>query len=181
MKKLFFISCLILILSGCISANNVQTVKPTPTITCPAEQYACACATGGYCLKMGEMCISPSSPCPVQSISYLVSVENPDKFCNGTDMDSEGFRKTITTEKTATIPDVNPTEIQQIKSIISLATTGMCQTALSQLDIGVNNGTVFIPPMDGWAGISIAMCSCKPEVEVNLLRIPGITEVVWQE
>jgi hypothetical protein len=116
---------------------------------------------------------------PVQPITYLVSTADPNKYCNGDDMDSEGFRKTITEEKPLTISETNPTEIQKIKSIINAATTGMCNTALSQLDITVSNGTVSIPPMDGWAGISIAMCSCQPEVEVNLLRIPGITNVVW--
>jgi len=41
--------------------------------------------------------------------------------------------------------------------------------------------TRYCPPIPGWAGICIAMCTCKPEVEVNLLRLPGISKVVWED
>lgn len=95
-------------------------------------------------------------------------------------MDSAGYRATITKEKTF-IPTVpNPTTNQIIKDVVNVATTGVCNTVLNQLDITENNGIVTIPHIDGWAGISITMCSCKPEVEVNMLRIPGITQVLWQ-
>lgn len=55
------------------TSQNTQTTQtevtpnPNPTAenTCPAGQYSCACATGSYCLKMGAMCLNPTSPCPV--------------------------------------------------------------------------------------------------------------------
>jgi len=111
--------------------------------------------------------------------SYLVSTADKLKFCNGADMDSDGYRKTITKEVIATISG-NATMAQTAKNIAVLATDGQCQEALTQLEFTVDGDTVTIPPIDGWAGISIAMCSCKPEVEVNLLRLPGIKHIVWE-
>ena len=48
------------------SAPNPAPSNPTTANACPAGQYACACATGSYCLRMGAMCLSPSSPCPAK-------------------------------------------------------------------------------------------------------------------
>lgn len=95
-------------------------------------------------------------------------------------MDTAGYRKTITTQATTTTPPGDGSDIELVKTTIGLATTGMCQTVLKQLDITVNNGTVTIPPIDAWAGISISMCSCKPQVEVNVLRLPRVNNVVWK-
>ncbi len=83
MKKIIFMGSLLLILSGCAPTNSVQTTEKTPTPiatppaqtppaktppaqACPTGQYACACATGSYCLRMGAMCLTPTSPCPVK-------------------------------------------------------------------------------------------------------------------
>ncbi len=70
-------------------------------------------------------------------------------------------------------------QVELVKSIAVLSTTGQCQEAFKEMDFTVTGDTVHIPPINGWAGVSIAMCRCKPEVEVNLLRLPGITKVVW--
>jgi hypothetical protein len=32
--------------------------------TCPPRSHVCQCATGTYCLYLGAMCMSPSTPCP---------------------------------------------------------------------------------------------------------------------
>lgn len=111
--------------------------------------------------------------------TILVSSAESTKFCNGDDMDSDGFRKTITVEKSITLPE-NQTPSERAKSIVVASAQGMCQQVLQSLDITVSSGTVTIPPIDGWAGISIAFCSCKPLVEVNALRIPGISNVQWE-
>ncbi len=116
---------------------------------------------------------------PTQVISYLVSTEDPTKYCNGDNMDSAGYRETITIPKSTSTPELAPTKLQIIKATIDAATTGMCRDAMDQLDITENNGTVYIPPIDAWAGVSIVMCYCKPQVEVNVLHIPGIKDVVW--
>lgn len=114
-----------------------------------------------------------------QIISYLISKEDTTKYCNGVDMDSVGYQKTIIVKESTSTLEINPTKVQIIKAVINAATTGMCQSVLNQLDITENNGVVSIPPIDAWAGVSITMCSCKPQVETNLLQIPGITKVIW--
>lgn len=110
--------------------------------------------------------------------TILVSKEDTTKYCNGADMDSAGYRKSITVEKPIDVPPGTQLATH-VKMVAVAATTGMCQTALNGSDFSVKDGVVTIPPIEGWAGISIAMCSCQPQVEVNLLRLPGITKVVW--
>lgn len=112
-------------------------------------------------------------------ISMLFSKSDTTKYCNGADMDSEGYRKTIVAPKTVTLPSADLSGAKLAKAVAVLATTGQCHDALSQMDFTMTGDTINIPPMDGWAGISIAMCSCKPQVEVNLLRLPGVNKVVW--
>lgn len=116
-----------------------------------------------------------------QIVTYLVSPEPTTNYCDGVKMDSAAYQKTITVQKTTSTPDINPSNVQIIKTVISAATTGMCHDVMNQLNITEDAGTVFIPVIDVWAGYSIAMCSCKPQVEVNLLQIPGIKKVDWSE
>lgn len=112
-------------------------------------------------------------------ITYLVSLADPARYCNGADLDSAGYQKTIIVKKATSTAEINSTKLQIIKTVINAGTTGMCRRVMNQLNLTENNGTVYIPPIDGWAGESIVMCSCQPQVEVNLLQIPGITKVVW--
>lgn len=113
------------------------------------------------------------------TITYLISKEDKNKFCDGATMDSDGYRKTITTEVTSNVLKTGLTESELVKETAVLATDGMCQEALRQTDFNVTNGAVEIAPIEGWAGVSIAMCTCRPQVEVNLLRIPFVKQVVW--
>jgi len=113
------------------------------------------------------------------NIIYLVSKEDKIKFCNGATMDSEGYRKTITTEVVSDVPEAGLDQTALVKEVAILATDGMCQDVLKQTDFQVTDGIVKIAAIEGWAGISIAMCTCKPQVEVNLLRLPGIKQVIW--
>ena len=114
-------------------------------------------------------------------LTYLSSTEDRLQYCNGDKMDSDGYKKTITNKVTTNIVIDDMTQNEIAKATILAATSGMCQTVLKETDIRVQNHTVYIGPIDGWAGISIAMCSCKPEIEVNLLQLPGITKVVFEE
>lgn len=116
----------------------------------------------------------------MQSITYLVSEQDETLYCNGDDMDSDGYRKTIIQEKTALVPKGNGAQAELAKAILGLATKGNCRTSLLQSNITIQNGVVSIPAIDTWAGVSIALCSCIPQVEVNMLRLPGITKVMWQ-
>jgi hypothetical protein len=124
---------------------------------------------------------APTKPTPPvasqPATTILVSTANG--YCDGDNMDSDGYRKTLTKEQSIDLPP-NQTESERAKAIIIAATGGgMCSSVLEQLDITVENGALRIPPIDGWAGVSIVMCSCVPQVEVNALRIPGITKVEW--
>ncbi len=113
-----------------------------------------------------------------QTVTYLTSPDDTTNYCNGQNMNSAEYRKTITIPVTTTTA-ANLSQTELVKFVLNAATTGMCQAVLRQSNISVANGVVTIPPFDGWAGISIALCSCQPQVEVNALNIPGITKVVW--
>ncbi|MFA6486361.1 MAG: hypothetical protein WCT40_03275 [Candidatus Magasanikbacteria bacterium] len=132
-----------------------------------------------FCTAVCSKNLCVKSDPAVVSITYLISTEDKLKFCNGADMDSDGYRKTITQEITTTTIACDSLA-KTAQNIAVIATDGQCQTALKQLDFSINDGTLSIPPLDGWAGVSIAMCSCKPQVEINLLRLPGIKQIVWQ-
>jgi hypothetical protein len=112
-------------------------------------------------------------------MSVLVSSVTPSAYCNGELMDSDGYRKTLTREKTLELPPAGASDTEVVRAVVNAATEGMCQTVMSQLDYRNEGGTMHIPPFDAWAGVSITMCSCQPEIEVNLARIPGVVRVVW--
>jgi hypothetical protein len=112
-------------------------------------------------------------------MTVLVSAESPSAYCNGEQMDSDGYRKTLTREKPVALPPAGASETAIVQAVVDAATEGMCQTVMRQLVYRNDAGTLHIPPFDAWAGVSITMCSCQPEVELNFARIPGVTRVVW--
>ena len=118
-------------------------------------------------------------------ITYYLSNEDPLKYCNGADMDSEGFRKTITKKVVVTIPETNLSQIELIRKTIALAQAdanlgfGFPQAQENPNYLKLEKGTVYVEPTDGWAGVSIALCNWQPFLEVNLLQIPGVKDVVW--
>jgi hypothetical protein len=124
---------------------------------------------------------APPSATAARTITVLVSAESPAVYCNGERMDSDAYRKTLTREKPVTLPPAGASDTEVVRAVLAVATEGMCQTVMTQLDYKNDRGTLHIPPFDAWAGVSIAMCHCQPEVEVNAVRIPGIERVVWDE
>jgi hypothetical protein len=156
---------------GIIIVNYADRKLDEPMTTPPSVGASAYFSLNGLVLQ--------TSLPPVKTIPYLISEEETTKYCNGVDMNSEGYQNTITVKKSTTTSDVNPTNLQIIKTVINSATSGMCKEAISQLNIKEDAGVVSIPPIDAWAGVSITMCSCKPQIEVNLLQIPGITKVIW--
>lgn len=177
----------VLLVSGCSAPWAKQPVQPI--VGNDRDAHGCIGSAGYSWCELKQKCLRPweeacaSKPAPATStiITYLISKEDPLKYCNGGDMNSDAYRKTITAEMSSTTPEINLTEAQLAKDTAILATSGMCQTVLKQLpDFTVASGTVEIPPISGWAGVSIVMCYCQPQVEVNLLRLPGITKVVWK-
>jgi hypothetical protein len=121
-----------------------------------------------------------NAPIKTTSLDYLVSSGDVLKYCNGADMDTDGYRKTITVKKTLVVPkaDLTPNEI--VQQTIQAAAGEQCQQILSNGPITVDHGIVTIPQVGGWAGVSISMCGCQPLIEVNALQIPGVTKVFWQ-
>ena len=112
-------------------------------------------------------------------MTVLVSPASPSDYCNGEQMDSDGYRKTLTVGKRVALPPADAGATKVVRAVVDAATEGMCQTVMSQLEYRLEGSTLHIPPFDAWAGVSITMCSCQPEVEVNLARIPGVERVVW--
>ena len=112
-------------------------------------------------------------------MTALVSRAAPGEYCNGENMDSDGYRKTLTLEKRVMLPPAGADVNRIVRAVLDATTAGMCQTVMTQLEYRLEAGTLHIPPFDAWAGVSITMCSCQPEVEVNFVRIPGVERVVW--
>jgi hypothetical protein len=135
------------------------------------------CEAKQKCLRpWEEKCEAAGATVPT---TVLASTADARTYCNGDAMDSEGFRKTITKEMPFT-PSTDADEAVRLEAVVAASTTGMCKTALQQAGLTVKDGVATIGQIDGWAGVSIVMCSCKPLVEVNLLRQPGIARVAWQ-
>ena len=115
------------------------------------------------------------------AFTYLTSSAETTAYCDGSTMDSAGYRASLTVQNTGTIPNSTPTTEEIIRATVDAATTGMCHTVMSQTTITEKDGVVTIAPIDGWAGVSITMCSCRPQVEVNILQIPGMKKVIWSD
>lgn len=116
---------------------------------------------------------------PAKTISYFTSKLDKNIYCDGVNMESLAYQKTIVESMSTSTNLVKASTSEFIKDIILASTSGMCNEALSSVDISFNDGVVSISPIEAWAGVSIAMCTCKPEVEVNVLSLPGVNQVVW--
>jgi hypothetical protein len=130
--------------------------------------------------------LSSTTTTSTASVSYpntasiLVSNEDSGAYCNGDAMDSTGYERTISHAKQVTLDHAPINQADYIKSILLAATSGMCQQVISQSDISIDSeGTLHIPPTDGWAGVSITMCSCVPQVRTNALHIAGVKKLEW--
>ena len=138
------------------------------------------CESKKKCLRIWEeSCLSPSFTAGKMNI--LVSTQkDATSFCNGDAMDSDGYRKTIAKIKGIVLPKTDRTDEERIKSIALAATSGKCREALKEVTFTKKGSEISISPIDGWAGISISLCSCKPEVEVNLLRLNEVKNIIWE-
>ena len=136
--------------------------------------------TGCSLFQPNQISVEPTE----NTISLLISTEDSLKYCNGADMDSEGFRKTITQKETATIPETNISPEQLANKMLVLAAQKaditFPQSNENPLNyIKIRNQIAYIEPTEGWAGVSIFLCFWKPFVEVNLLQLPEIKKVEW--
>ena len=116
-----------------------------------------------------------------RTITVLLGNDPQTAYCDGERMDSAGYRRTLTKEQPLRLPPEGASDSEVVRAVIDAATVGMCNTVMRQLEYRIEAGSVHIPPFDGWAGVSITLCTCQPELEVNLVRIPGVARVVWDE
>jgi hypothetical protein len=137
----------------------------------------------GACLYAEYRYYAPKSSviAPEYTFTYLTSAAETTAYCDGENMDSAGYQASLTVKNTGTIAKSNPSTEEKIRATIDASTTGMCHTAMSQATFTEKDGVVTISPIDAWAGASIVMCSCKPQVEANILQVPGIKQVIWSE
>ena len=85
---------------------------------------------------------------PAKTLTYLISTQSASKYCDGVNMDSTGYRKTITTEVVTNTSIEGMTTAELAKATIVAATTGQCQTALQQNDLKVDGDTVSLAPIE---------------------------------
>lgn len=170
MKKLLISSIILvgLLAAGC---NLGQKPAPTPTATQPTPQPTPA----------NETNVNESQP-GTNEISLLISTADVLKYCNGADMDSEGYKKTLTKEiKFMNFENgLSQTQLMR-KSLIWVGEqSGISFPQADNEDyIKIVGDTAYIQPIGGWAGVSIALCGWQPLVEVNAVRFPGIKKVEW--
>jgi hypothetical protein len=160
---------------GCASSTHSTSLPASATQTSVASSRRPVAAAAAAAAAAG------SAPTRNRSIHVLLSSESDRAFCNGERMDSDGYRRTLTREQDVALPATGGSLRDDIHAVLDVATTGMCNTVMQQLDIRVERDKAHIPPISGWAGVSIVMCHCIPEVELNLVRIPGIARVVWDQ
>jgi hypothetical protein len=162
MKKFIFVIALLsLIAAGCGNTNQALVNQPTANINqVPVNQ-----------------------PTVTQmNVSFLVSPDVYTKYCDGANMDSEGYRKSIAKQVTKILPGTNFTQNELVNKIIVLASEESNLTSVTSMDqnfIKIVDDTAYIKPIEGWAGVSIFLCAWKPLVETNILYLTNIKNVVW--
>ena len=161
MKNLLLTALFIGALTLAAGCTNQVTNTITPTSTDTNQGSTTSTKTNSY-------------------LTYVKSTEDPLQYCDGANMDSEGFKKTITDIVTTDTVINDMTQSELAKATVLAATSGMCKDVMEKTDITVEGDTAYIGQIDAWAGVSIVMCSCKPEIEVNLMRLPGINNVVFK-
>jgi len=179
-STVFLCSALALAGAGCQSTDTVQPA-PQP-VSQPAPQPAPQPIPQPVTTQ--QVTSTPSvAASHVTSVTLYRSTEDPLKYCNGADMNSDGYRKTLTKQENISITTTSTSIGELARDVAIASTSGQMQEAFQQMpnDFVVTNGAVHIPAISGWAGVSIALCRAQPEVEVNLSHVPGITSVVWDQ
>ncbi len=144
---------------------------------------------GGGCVEINTTnnYISPTSSLATRqpeetSISYFVSNDESTKYCNGSDMDSAGYKKSLTNKMTAAVPGKLST-LDTIKTTLTKAANASDFKGSSNLHIEKTtfaNGVVTLHPAGGWAGVSIFMCAWPPFVEKQLEQFPEVKQIKWE-
>ena len=115
-----------------------------------------------------------------KNLTYLVSEEDPNKYCNCEDMDSQGYAKTIVKQEVTDLAKSGLDLEGLVYNTLNYSLADYCWQHFGESTVKIGNGSVIISGISGTAGVSIRLCSCKPQAEVNLLCLPGITKVIWK-
>ncbi len=115
-------------------------------------------------------------------VSFLVSPDVYTKYCDGVNMDSAGYRKSLTKLETQVVTGNLSTNAEIAKEAVIL--TSKAATLETMIDnnpdfVRIIGDTAYMKPIDGWAGVSIFLCAWQPLVEINLLQFPEIKNVAW--
>jgi len=121
---------------GRVIANYADRKASEPMTTAPSVGVSAYFTVEGVSLR--------KVAAQVTKITYLSSAADSTKYCNGVQMDSAGYKKTITVEQTTSTLESSPTPVQLVKETVHAATAGMCRTVLDQLAITIENGGVKI-------------------------------------
>lgn len=141
---------------------------------------------GFGCTKINEQGTpAPITAKPVTEIKYYISPNGADnklKYCNGADMDSAGYKKTLTKEVTTTVEGTLTGSELAMKTIqLAAEAEGLNSNNIAdQTDfIKIVGDTAYIKPAEGWAGVSIFLCAWTPFVEKQLEQFTEIKKVIW--
>jgi len=116
------------------------------------------------------------------TVTYFVSPDEYTKYCNGGDMDSAGYQKSLTKKLTKTVEGTNLTLVEKAYLTVNSASEQANLSNIIETDnnyLKISGQTVYIKPVDGWAGVSIFLCAWQPLVETNLLQFPEIKKIEW--
>lgn len=141
---------------------------------------------GFGCSKTNEQGIpAPITVKPTTEIKYYISPDGPDnklKYCNGADMDSAGYRQTLTKEVTTTVDGTLTGSELAMKTIqLAAEAEGLNSNNIAdQTDfLKIVGDTAYVKPAEGWAGVSIFLCAWQPFVERNLEQFERIKSINW--
>lgn len=88
-----------------------------------------------------------------ENITYLVSEADVTTYCNGSEMEQNAYRKTISLEKESKISKQGLSILDIAKETAMLALDDKCCKNIDIPNLKYKNGIVKIPPVRGRAGI----------------------------
>jgi len=128
--------------------------------------------------------ISQVNVAPQTKMKFFVSPNGPEsklKYCNGAEMDSAGYKNSLTEEAQVHLSQ-KLSGIDLIKRTLdeAAAAEGFSPNLAADADyVKVVGDTAYLKPVDGWAGVSIFLCAWQPFVEKNLEQFSEIKKIEW--
>lgn len=101
-------------------------------------------------------------------------------FCNGDVMNPVGYKSSLT-QKTVTPHSDNTTTLENIIKTLQIASplNSFNPPYTNIENVSFHDNTVYMGPINGWAGSSIFSCAWIPFVEKNLEQFANIKNIIW--